>query len=502
MRPPSTLQARLLAAVGALALVAIVLVALAARRTTRVEFLRFADEQRRTQSLALPPLARLVAPGLDGRCCAAARVRSAAEVLPAGAALLVVEPQGGALLAWARPPADGPGPGAGESLETRLEGDVLAVELSRRQAGRLAQASLRFRQTPVHIRREAGGAAAVYVIPMPVETGERVEDAFLGAVDRRLVLAATVVGLLALAATWAVVRGVTGPVDELQRATRDLAAGARTRRVVPRGSRETRALGEAFNAMAAELERQEALRRDLVHDVAHELRTPLTDLRCRIEALVDGLAADPRQAIAALHDDVRHLGRLVDDLQELAQAEARVLHLDRRPVAIGDVVRAAVRSAGLEADPRVAVAVAPGLAVQADADRVRQIAVNLLANAARHTPAGGEIVVRAEAEAGEVRTEVRNTGSALAPEALPRIFDRFYRADAARSRSTGGSGLGLAIVKQLVEAQGGRVWAASDGASVTVGFALPAVTGPPSSTGPSHRSGASETPPGGRPAPR
>jgi len=457
----------LLVAVGALALTAIVLVALAARRSTRLEFLRFADVQRQTPSTELPGRARGIARDLDGHCCAPGRVAAAAAALPADAALLVVDPGSGTLL------ASGGAVLATTRVRTRQDGEALAVELTRQSGGQVAQASLRFTQVPIVIRREGGGTAAVYVIPVPTETRERSADAFIGAVDRRLLIAAAAVGLLALAATWALVRGVTGPVEELQRATRELAGGARARRVVPRGSRETVALGEAFNVMAAELERQETLRRDLVHDVAHELRTPLTDLRCRIEAIVDGLAPDPTQALRDLHDDVRHLGRLVDDLQDLAQAEARTLMLDPRPIVLGEVVHSAVRTAGLGADPRVSVAIAPALVVHADADRVRQVLVNLLTNAARHTPADGSISVEATAADGEVRTAVRNSGSALDAEALQRIFDRFYRVDAARSRATGGSGLGLAIVRQLVEAQGGRVWAASAADGVTVGFTLP-----------------------------
>jgi signal transduction histidine kinase len=314
---------------------------------------------------------------------------------------------------------------------------------------------------------------------MPSEERARSDAAFFGALDRRLIAAAALVGLLAIGATWIVVRGVTRPVEELQAASRDLARGRFARRVAPRGSREMIELGETFNAMAADLERQETLRRDLVHDVAHELRTPLTDLRCRLEAVIDGLAPDPRQAVRDLHDDVRHLGRLVDDLQELAQAEARMLVLDVHDVAVDAIVRAALRTAGLDTDPRVSVDVTIGLTIRADADRARQIVVNLLTNAARHTPGGGAIQVTARAEGDRVRIEVRNTGSTLDASQLGRVFDRFYRADPARGRHTlgpsagGGSGLGLAIVRQLAEAQGGEAWARSDADSVTVGFAVP-----------------------------
>jgi signal transduction histidine kinase len=157
-------------------------------------------------------------------------------------------------------------------------------------------------------------------------------------------------------------------------------------------------------------------------------------------------------------------------------------------------VASAIRAAGLEGDARVRLDLLPGLSVRADAARLRQIVLNLLTNAARHTPAGGVIELRAgrgNLPAGQgpgaappsaapgvrladVSVEVRNTGSHLDAEQCARVFDRFYRADPSRQRTTGGTGLGLAIVKHLVEAQGGRVSAASDDDSVTMGFALPA----------------------------
>jgi len=341
----------------------------------------------------------------------------------------------------------------------------------------VTQGQLRFQLRPVPLRLADGRSAQVYLVPLPGADRREPEAAFFDALDRRLLAATAVVGLFALVATWAMVRGVMRPVEALQAATRDVAGGVFTRRVEPRGSRETIALGRAFNAMAAELARQETLRRELVHDVAHELRTPLTDLRCRLEAVIDGLAPDPRQAVRDLHDDVRHLARLVDDLQELAQAEARTLPLDVRPVALEGAIHAALRTAGLDVDARVTLAVAPELAVRADPDRLRQIVVNLLTNAVRYTPPDGAITIEAAGADDLVRVQVRNTGSSLDAASVGRIFDRFYRADPARGRATGGSGLGLAIVRQLVEAQGGRVWAESDGqsdaGSVTVGFALP-----------------------------
>ena len=469
MAVATRLQTRLLIAVGALALAAIALVVLAARQGTRLEFVRFAEAERSRQTAELPAIAERLAPQLADRCCDAASLRAVAAAIPREAALLIVDPSSGALIASA-----GPALASLSRVETSLSGDTLALDVARRSGTHIEHGSLRFVQPPRTLRLADGRTARLYLVPVPAGERPSREAAFFGALDRRLVIAAVLVGLLAIGATWVVVRGVTRPVEELQAASRDLAHGRFGRRVAPRGSRETIELGESFNRMAAELERQETLRRDLVHDVAHELRTPLTDLRCRLEAVIDGLAPDPRQAVRDLHDDVRHLGRLVDDLQELAQAEARALVLDVRDVAVDDIVRAALRTAGLDADPRVSVDAVAGLVVRADADRARQIAVNLLTNAARHAPAADDrIQVAARADGDRVRIEVRNTGSRLEGPELARVFDRFYRADPARGRQTGGSGLGLAIVKQLVEAQGGETWARSDADSVTVGFSLP-----------------------------
>ena len=271
--------------------------------------------------------------------------------------------------------------------------------------------------------------------------------------------------------TWAIARRIIRPIGELGDAARDLAQGNLSRRVETRGSDEVAELARSFNAMAAELERQQDLRRRLVHDVAHELRTPLTALRCRLETMRDGLAVDPQQALAGANDEVRHLLRLVDDLQELALAEARELRLSIGDVAIADVAISAARAAGLEDDARLRLVVDARLTARADPVRVRQVLLNLLTNADRHTPAGGEITVRGARAGGDIAVEVHNTGSALDPstdEGLRPVLSRRSRAAARDGRH----GAGLAIVRHLVEAQGGRV-GRGDASGVTFRFTLP-----------------------------
>ena len=225
--------------------------------------------------------------------------------------------------------------------------------------------------------------------------------------------------------------------------------------------------------MADDLERQQVLRQRLLHDVAHELRTPLTALQCRLETVIDGLARDPAQAVRDLHEDVRHLGSLVDDLQDVALAEAGELRLSIADHAASELVRSALRVAGLEGDARVRLDVPEALTLRVDARRLRQILVNLLSNASRHTPTDGVIDIAATTSSGQARLSVRNTGSHLTSDECARVFDRFYRTDPARQRTTGGTGLGLSIVKHLVEAHGGRVWAESNAGEVTFHVALP-----------------------------
>jgi len=228
--------------------------------------------------------------------------------------------------------------------------------------------------------------------------------------------------------------------------------------------------------------------------VAHELRTPLTNIRGYLEALRDGVARPEPALLASLHDEALLLNRLVDDLQDLALAEAGQLRLEPQRVALHEIadqaagaLRPALEAKQLELQIELPAELPD---VWADAERVGQVLRNLLNNAIMHTPEGGSItisVAQATKDEGNalqpfvlrpssfVTLRVSDSGSGIAPEHLTDVFERFYRADRARARATGGAGLGLAIVKQLVEAHGGRVWAANvPGQGACISFTLPA----------------------------
>lgn len=464
----SSLQTRLLLAVGVLAIAAVVAVALSARQTTRMEFRRFQEHEEERSSIVRSREAETIASKLAGRCRDAAALREATAPLAPQQVVLLVDERGNLIA------RGGPGDSTVRDVRVRLAGDALTVDVTREQRGAAEGITLKFVGDAAPIISCAGGTTAtLYVFAMPVSGLVPPSAAFLGSVDRRLLIATTIVGVVALGMTWVLARRIVGPIGELRLAARDLAEGHLSRRVTTRGSDEIADLGQSFNAMASALERQEILRRQLVHDVAHELRTPLTTLRCRLETIVDGLSTDPRQAIASAGDEVRHLSRLVTDLEELAAAEARELSLSPTDVAVAAVAASAARAAGLDRDERLRLELDASIHVRADTIRVRQVLVNLLTNADRHTPPGGTITVRGSRDATFAAVEVHNTGSTLDADQRSRVFERFYRADPARRRSTGGSGLGLAIVKHLVEAQGGRVWASSDETGVTFGFSLP-----------------------------
>jgi signal transduction histidine kinase len=216
--------------------------------------------------------------------------------------------------------------------------------------------------------------------------------------------------------------------------------------------------------------RLEAVRRDFVANVSHELKTPITVIGGFAETLTtdDPPAAERRRFVEAIRSNARRMQRLVDDLLDLSRIESggwmpKPERIDLRATA--NEVIAAFAPAAAARDVKVDVNIDHrAFAVRADATALRQILSNLVDNAIRHTPAGGRITIFSELDDGGIALGVRDTGIGIPAEHLPRIFERFYRVDPARSREAGGTGLGLAIVKHLVEAHGGRVTASSPGA--------------------------------------
>ena len=281
-----------------------------------------------------------------------------------------------------------------------------------------------------------------------------------GHVARLLGIGVVILGLLAIAGSGRTFRRVAFSLDELSEAADRVEHGDYTTRVtVPQtGPRPMRDLARSFNEMVTRLEADEAQRRRLLADVSHELRTPLTVVQGNIEAMLDGVHEADEAHLAAILEETRVLGRLVDDLRTVALSESGSLPLHREPTDLAIVAtdavggfRSAAQAAGVALDTEIAEDI-PLLEV--DPVRIREVISNLVANALRHTPSGGSIAVDARVdEAGRaVVVTVRDTGTGIDPELLPHVFDRFAKAPGSR-----GSGLGLAIARGLVEAHGGSI---------------------------------------------
>ena len=303
----------------------------------------------------------------------------------------------------------------------------------------------------------------------PEETASQFQDPplsrFAEATSKSLMLSGIAAGAAGVLLVSLMSRRMLGSVRRLTSAAQRLGRGDLSQRVDVSGRDEIAELARTFNAMAEDLERAERQRRNMVGDVAHELRSPLSNIRGYVEAVRDGVLKPDDSTISSIHQQTMYLSKLVDDLRLVAESEAAGFRLDFEPSSMAEAVARSVEAIRPQAEAgglRVSTAVPPRLPqVNLDRIRIEQVLANLLQNAVRHTGAGGRIEVSAEALGSSLSVAVTDSGEGIPPEAIAHVFDRLYRADPSRSRTTGGSGLGLTIARQLVEAHGGSIRAES-----------------------------------------
>ena len=310
---------------------------------------------------------------------------------------------------------------------------------------------------------QVGGRTVGWITTAPFESVSAAGDVRFAASQYRAswTMGAVSVLLAALIALWAA-RRLLRPLRAVAAATHRLAAGDYATRVPVVAAGEVGQLASDFNRLAVALERNEQMRRDFMADISHELRTPLGVLHGELEAMEDGVRPLNRAAVHSLQAEVATLNKLVSDLYDLSLAEAGAMTFRLVPLDLAELLQASatayrsrLASAGIALEMRLA---AQSLAVAGDGRRLHQLFGNLLENAVRYTDGGGTLRIEAERDAtGWVRVAFSDSAPGVAPDHLPRLFDRFYRVEASRNRASGGAGLGLAICRRIAEAHGGRI---------------------------------------------
>ena len=441
-RPLGPLGARLALAFLAVALAAVAVLASLAVVGTRsqvAELVRREHQDRAAAVAAAAGQAYDAAGSWDG-----ADVSSAAALAAAAGAQLEIRDRAGREVAVS-------------DAHQQMMGDLM--DRMHRGAGSMMQVGSAALGEPV-TADVVSGDHAVGTIALRFASGglpapeRQVRDALL----RNVATGAGLAALAALVVAVFVARRITRPLGRVVAGARAIEAGDLGARVDLAGEPgELGELGAAFDRMAGALARQDTLRRAVMADVAHELRTPVTILQASCEAMVDGVESPTPQRLSSLHDEVLRLGQLVADLETLSAAEAAGLRLERRPVDLADVAADAVASLETrtaDAGLRVEAQLAPAL-VDGDPRRLRQVAVNLLANAVKFTPVGGTVSVATRSDGALSMLEVADDGPGIPPDEITRVFDRFWRGRSAAT--TSGSGIGLAVVAELVRAHHGRV---------------------------------------------
>jgi two-component system sensor histidine kinase BaeS len=444
-----SLAAKLTLAFVAVGVAGIAIIAVMASRATRREFFSYADEQARlafVQRLEESYLANGSWEGLQAELAEPASNGTVATRRPAVVSNegVVVSPSE----RWAvgdRPPTDVLERGAPLEFEGQRVGTLLVEPPGDRPPG---------------------------------DGGE-----FIGRMQRDLLFGVAGGILVALALGFVLSRTLTRPMRAMTEATQAIAAGDYSVRVSVGPRDELGQLAESFNQMSSELARSRYLRQQLTADVAHELRTPLGVILGHAEALSDGVLPPTQETFALIHEETLRLNRIVEDLRTLSLTDAGEISIERIACELPPLLQRAVRTAQGDAQSqglRLEIQTGPDLPkLVLDPDRMAQVLDNLLRNALLHSPPESRILLSAFRVGWEVVLTVQDEGAGVAQQNLSRIFDRFFREEAARPRDSGGSGLGLAIARSLVEAQGGRMWAespAQGGFSVHMAFPAPAPT--------------------------
>ncbi len=316
------------------------------------------------------------------------------------------------------------------------------------------------------------------------------EQNFLSRINTSLWITGIIAVAVALMLGLLLTRQITRPVRALTKGARHIAKGDLGYRVEIASKDEIGELARSFNSMAANLDKGEKTRQRLIADIAHELRTPLTVIEGTVDAILDGVFEPDREHLASVKEQTALLTRLIGDLRDLSLAESGQLKLNLAPTNMTELVQRKLfqaevkaREKNIELEMNVATSIPE---VNIDSARMEQVIVNLIDNAIRHTPAKGKVAISVAAVAGMdglmggkpgLMVSVADTGEGIPEEYLPTVFERFYRVETSRARSSGGVGLGLAIVKQMVEAHGGKVWVESEpGRGSTFYVVLPVAT--------------------------
>lgn len=448
-----TLQARLLAAFLGVAVLAIAVLAGLILWTSRGDVNNLVNRQRQTTlndtAAALADVYREVGGWTN------ADIRGARALATAAGATLEVKDASGAIVF-----APGQGVGRGRSTGAGKGQSSGLTELGQARSKAVVV---------------SGKRVGTVTLRFPKNTLPPAEKQLRTALIKTTLIGAGVAVVIALLAAALVAGWIRRPLQRLIEAVRRLEGGDRGARANLSAPGELGELAQAVDRMASSLEREDELRKALVSDVAHEIRTPVTILQAECESMLDGVTKPTPERISSLHDEVLRLGRLVEDLEALAHAEAAGLRLERQHVDLAEVAGATARlyraqfdAAEVELDLRLAPAFLEG-----DPARLGQIVRNLLANALKFTPPGGHVELAVEpSEGGEAKLAVTDTGRGIPEQELAHVFERFWRG--AGARGTEGSGVGLAVASELAKAHGGRIEVDSrEGAGSTFTLVIP-----------------------------